>query len=146
MNQDMLDQIVKAHAKWRRGAPGGAKANLTGADLYGANLTGADLYGANLTGANLTGANLTRANLIRANLTGANLDFSSWPMWCGSFEAKVDDRTLAQLFCHVARVDVSHCSPVVRDAWRWIFRSWAGKMLANKFSEYRSDVEPIVVD
>ncbi|EDS2833519.1 pentapeptide repeat-containing protein [Salmonella enterica] len=48
-------------------------ANLRGADLCGANLRGADLRGANLCGANLCGADLYGANLCGANLCGANL-------------------------------------------------------------------------
>ena len=50
------------------------KANLDGANLYGANLDGANLYGANLDGANLDGAYLRGANLDGAYLCGANLD------------------------------------------------------------------------
>ena len=83
MDVKTLNGILELHQKWLRGVDGGARANLTGAnltgaDLYGANLTvanltGADLYGANLTRANLTGADLTRANLTVANLTRANL-------------------------------------------------------------------------
>ncbi len=52
---------------------GGARANLSGANLYVANLTGADLSRANLYVANLTGADLSRANLYVANLPRANL-------------------------------------------------------------------------
>ncbi|EEO6036481.1 pentapeptide repeat-containing protein [Salmonella enterica] len=48
-------------------------ANLRGADLRGANLRGADLRGANLCGANLCGADLCGADLCGANLCGANL-------------------------------------------------------------------------
>ncbi len=48
-------------------------ANLRGADLYGANLGGANLGGADLYGANLGGADLGDANLYGANLRGANL-------------------------------------------------------------------------
>ncbi|EIE8838576.1 pentapeptide repeat-containing protein [Salmonella enterica] len=48
-------------------------ANLRGADLRGANLRGADLRGADLCGANLCGANLYGADLCGANLCGANL-------------------------------------------------------------------------
>ena len=55
-----------------RGADLGG-ANLYGADLYGADLGGADLGGANLYGANLGGANLYGANLYGADLRGANL-------------------------------------------------------------------------
>ena len=55
-----------------------AKANLHGANLYGAdlrsaNLHGADLYGADLRSANLHGADLRSANLRSANLHSADL-------------------------------------------------------------------------
>ena len=73
-----LVEILRKHKLWLADDPSGARADLTGADLYGANLTGADLtranlYGADLTRANLTGANLTRANLYGADLTRADL-------------------------------------------------------------------------
>jgi hypothetical protein len=67
-----LKEILAAHAKWTAN-DGGARANLTDANLYGADLTDADLTRANLTGADLTGADLTRANLTGADLTRANL-------------------------------------------------------------------------
>lgn len=41
----------------------GERADLRGADLFGADLRDADLYGANLRGANLCDANLYGANL-----------------------------------------------------------------------------------
>ena len=50
-----------------------AKADLSGAHLFGANLSGAHLSGAYLFGANLSGAHLSKANLFGANLSGANL-------------------------------------------------------------------------
>ena len=81
------------------------EADLTDANLTDANLTRADLTRANLAGANLAGADLTGANLTRANLTDADLDFSSWPLWCGSFEVKVDKRLAAQLAYHFCRLD-----------------------------------------
>jgi hypothetical protein len=73
-----LSEILAKHAEWLRGAAGGTRAYLTGADLAGANLTDAnltdaDLTGAYLTGADLAGANLTDAYLAGAYLTGANL-------------------------------------------------------------------------
>jgi len=49
------------------------KANLRGADLWGADLRGANLWEADLRGANLWGANLWGANLREADLWGANL-------------------------------------------------------------------------
>jgi hypothetical protein len=78
---------------------------LSGADLRYANLSGADLSGANLIGANLSGANLIGANLSGAVLSGANLDFTSWPLWCGSKGVKVDARLAAQLAAHFCALD-----------------------------------------
>ena len=82
------------------------RANLTGADLTDADLTRADLRGANLTGAILRGANLTGAilrgaDLRDADLTDAILDFSCWPLWCGSLGVKVDKRIACQLAYHL---------------------------------------------
>jgi len=80
-------------------------ANLGGADLRGAGLRGADLREADLRGANLRGANLRGANLERAGLREANLDFSCWPLWCGSLSPKVDKRLAVQLAYHFAALD-----------------------------------------
>ena len=83
------------------------RANLICANLEGANLASANLEGANLEGANLEGANLKRANLICANLEGANLDYSCWPLWCGSLRnVRIDKRIFAQLAYHICRVIV----------------------------------------
>jgi len=49
------------------------RADLCGADLYGANLSGANLCRANLSETNLRGANLSETNLYGANLCKANL-------------------------------------------------------------------------
>ena len=73
-----LKAIINKHAKWLRGADGGERASLYGADLYGANLRnadlrGADLYGANLRNADLRGASLYDADLRNADLRGADL-------------------------------------------------------------------------
>ncbi len=75
---EQLKAILEAHGKWFRGEPGCSRANLGGADLYGANLRdanlgGADLYGANLRDANLGGADLRGADLRGADLRDANL-------------------------------------------------------------------------
>ena len=83
MDAQELQGILDAHKKWLRGEVGGARANLSGADLSRANLSGAYLSRANLSGAdlsradlsraNLSGADLSRAYLSRANLSGADL-------------------------------------------------------------------------
>ena len=80
---EKLKEILAAHALWVRGAVGGSRADLSGADLRSANLSGTNLGSANLSGtnlrsadlsgANLSGTNLRSANLRSANLTGADL-------------------------------------------------------------------------
>ena len=75
-------------------------ADLRGADLHDANLRGADLHGANLRGAHLLYANLTGADLRDANLHGADIDFSCWPLCCGSLGVRVDKKIAAQLAYH----------------------------------------------
>ena len=65
--------------------------DLKGANLKGANLKGADLKGANLKGADLSGA----------NLKGADLDYSCYPLWCGSLHLKADKRLACQLAYHL---------------------------------------------
>ena len=76
-------------------------ADLSGANLYGANLSRANLFGANLSGANLLSADLSRADLLSADLSGANIDFSCWPLWCGSKKVKVDIGIVYQLIAHL---------------------------------------------
>ena len=82
-------------------------ADLASASLRGANLKDANLEGANLKDANLEGASLRGANLKDANLEGANLDYSCWPLWCGSLrDVQIDKRIFAQLAYHLCRVIV----------------------------------------
>lgn len=112
MTQEELQTILEKHKKWLNNVPGGERANLEGANLEGANLeranlTDAYLKGANLKGANLTDANLKGAYLEGANLTDAYLDYSCWPLWCGSLRnVRIDKRIFAQLAYHICRVIV----------------------------------------
>ncbi|EAT5194339.1 pentapeptide repeat-containing protein [Salmonella enterica] len=74
MNSADLSKILEEHKVWITSMrESGSRANLRGANLYGANLRGANLYGADLCDANLRGADLCDANLCDANLRGANL-------------------------------------------------------------------------
>jgi len=75
-------------------------ANLQGANLQGANLRRADLQGADLQDANLQNTNLWGANLQCADLRGANIDFSCWPLRCGSLDITVDIKIIRQLAYH----------------------------------------------
>ena len=115
MTQEELNTILDKHRKWLDDEVGGERAYLRGADLRGADLRVANLRGADLRGANLYRANLNRANLFGANLNGANLngadlreanlDYSCWPLWCGSLDVKVDARIARQLAYHFCRLD-----------------------------------------
>ena len=88
--------LLGANLKW---------ANLTGSNLTRADLTRANLRWADLTGANLRWANLTGANLSEADLRWADLDYSVWPLWCGSNHVKVDAKIAAQLAAHFCAVE-----------------------------------------
>ena len=150
MEKEQLAKILHRHQLWLENKEGGEQANLRWAnlrwadlrranlreanlreadlcrvDLRGANLREVDLRGANLCGANLQGADLCRVDLRGANLCGANLDFSCWPLWCGSLEVTVDKRIATQLAYHFFRV---HCDdPEVQAAQK------ALAPLANQF-------------
>ena len=76
------------------------RADLSGADLSWTDLSRAYLSGADLSGANLSGTDLSRADLSGADLSGANLDCASWPLWCKSITAKVDEKIFIQLLYH----------------------------------------------
>jgi hypothetical protein len=131
MNQEELNKILADHKEWlesekEKGERANLQdANLRGADLQDANLRGANLQDANLQDANLQDANLWGANLQDANLRdanlrdanlrgadlqgadlrGANLDYSCWPLWCGSKDVRVDARIAAQIAYHLCRLD-----------------------------------------
>ena len=76
-------------------------ADLSDADLRGANLSKADLRRADLRGADLRGADLRGADLSKADLRGADLDYSCYPLWCGSLHLKADKRLACQLAYHL---------------------------------------------
>ena len=79
MNTQELHRVLAEHAKWVS-REGGQRANLRRANLQGADLRGADLV-------------------------GADLDFSVWPLWCGSIGAIVDSRIQRQLLYHAYATD-----------------------------------------
>jgi hypothetical protein len=103
-----LNEIIKNHKANLRGAnlqeTDLQETNLRGANLQETNLRGANLLGANLQETNLQETNLRGANLLGANLRGADLDFSCWPLWCGSNNVKIDKRQAKQLLAHAFNV------------------------------------------
>ena len=46
------------------------------------------------------------ADLQGADLHGADIDYACWPLWCGSFDVRVDRRIFCQLAYHLCRVIV----------------------------------------
>ena len=110
--------------------------DLRGVNLQGADLRGANLIGVNLQGADLRGANLSGADLQGANLSGANLDFSSGISFgCWSFGFKCDFRLIAQIMCHVARLESD--DPQAMEIIAEVRHRWG-----NDFCEFRDDVLP----
>ncbi len=79
-------------------------ADLSSADLSSADLSYADLRYADLSSANLRSADLRFADLRSADLRSADLDFSCWPLWCGSISAKLDIKQKRQLLYHLLAV------------------------------------------
>lgn len=108
MEREELRKVLDLHEKWVRKESGGVRADLQGANLRRANLQRANLQCANLQRANLRdadlrGANLRNANLRDADLRDADIDYATWPLWCGSLEAYIDDRIAIQLLYHLLR-------------------------------------------
>ena len=103
--KDELSKILELHRLFLENDPSGVHANLEDVDLRNANLNGADLRYANLEGANLENSDLRNAILEGANLKGAILDYSSWPLWCGSFGVRVDTRIASQLAYHFCKLN-----------------------------------------
>ena len=126
MDTNELQEILVKHKAWLDGMDGGELANLREADLQLANLREANLRWANLRWANLRNAdlqnadlrdtdlrdtnlrwaNLRNADLRNADMRDANLDYSAWPLWCGTKDVKVDRKIYLQLLAHLCAVDV----------------------------------------
>ena len=78
-----------------------SEADLRRANLRGANLSNANLSNADLSNADLSEADLRHANLRDADLSEADLDYSCYPLWCGSLHLKADKRLACQLAYHL---------------------------------------------
>ena len=105
MTQTELNKVLELHKMWIDNKDGGVRADLKGADLRYANLKDANLKDADLRSADLRYANLKDADLRSADLRGVNLDYSCFPLWCGSLHIKTDRRIMAQLAYHFCAQD-----------------------------------------
>jgi uncharacterized protein YjbI with pentapeptide repeats len=153
-----IKKALGLHLAWVNGRANGVRADLSGVDLRHADLSGVDLSYANLRHADLSGVDLRHANLhhadlsgvdlrhadlsgvdlsyadlrhadIRnANLNGAKLDFSCWPLWCGSLDVVVDAKIAAQLAYHFCQVKCD--DPEVKQVQE------AMQVLASKFHRF----------
>ena len=89
------------------------RADMQGADMQCADMQCADMQCADMRRADMQGADMQGANLQCADMQDANIDYSAWPLWCGSLKAHVDDRIAIQLLYHTLSV-VQH-SPYVSE-------------------------------
>ena len=105
MVEKRLKEVLILHRKWINNEPDGKRADLREACLRKADLREAYLRKADLRGAYLREADLRGADLRGADLRGADLDYSCWPLWCGSLGVKVSKRIAAQLAYHFCRLD-----------------------------------------
>ena len=142
MNTDELKTMLEKHKLWLDDEEGGKRANLQYADLRGANLRGANLQYADLRGANLRDADLRDADLRGANLEGADLrdadlDYSCFPLWCGSKGMKIDRRLFLQLLAHVCAVDVDdeECKQVQAQLTPLAIQSHVAEFLLGEWKE-----------
>lgn len=72
-----------------------------------------------------------RADMQCADMQGADMDYSCWPLWCGSLRAHVDDRIAIQLLYHTLSV-VQH-SPYVSEEIKRALLTDAVVEVANRF-------------
>lgn len=156
MNAGKLRTILDQHKLWIKShGKKGKRADLScqdlnGADLQYANLSCADFHVSDLSHAKLRNANLQNANLRHADLyfadlnfadlrdadlRGADIDYSSWPLWCGSLSPKIDKRIAAQLLYHALRA-MQSCADDPDVAA--VLRSKANIRLASYFHRVRS--------
>ena len=109
-------------------------------DFTRADLRGGKFKQSHFNNAYLNKAILNGAGFQGADFDGVKLDFAAWPLECGSFQVKADDRLVCQLIAHLTRLDLQNCTPRVRDMVENI-RPWA-----NEFCRYRDDVLEVGAD
>ena len=105
--------------------------DLRQSDLQSAILEDSELQGADLRHSDLRHSDLRGAGLRHCDLRGADLDYASWPLWCGSMKAYVDDRLAIQLLYHT--LSVVQYSPYVSEEVKKALLSEENVRIANRF-------------
>ena len=106
-------------------------ANMQGADMQGADMRCSNMTYANMQDANMQDTDLKNVSMRFADMRGADIDYSCWPLQCGSLKAHVDDRIAIQLLYHALSV-VQH-SPYVSDDIKRTLLTEAVVDIANRF-------------
>ena len=151
MDENRLNEILDKHKKWLNGEESGERADLhdsilsssdlrgsdmrssilSSSDMRGSDMRGSILSGSILSGSDLSGSDLRGSNLRGSDMRGSDLDYSVWPLWCGSLKAHVDDRIAIQLLYHTLSV-VQH-SPYVSDELKRALLTPGNIDAANRF-------------
>lgn len=105
--------------------------NFEGSKLDHANFAYADLELVGFKNVDLRYVNLSNAKLHYVDFTNANIDYASWPLWCGSLSADIDDKIAAQLLYHVLAT-IDH-SDKVSDELKEKVLTAQNKEIANRF-------------
>lgn len=96
-----LNEVLHKHKLWLDDKEGGERMDMQDADMRGADMRGADI------------------------------DYSAWPLWCGSLKAHVDDRIAVQLLYHT--LSVVQYSPYVSEDIKRTLLTPDVVELANRF-------------
>ena len=148
MKQSDLNEILTKHKRWINNEEGGEPANLRGVDLRGTDMRGTDLRwaemrGTDMRGTDLRGTEMRGTDLRRADLRGANLDYSCFPLWCGSEGIKLDRRLFLQLVAHICAVDVDddECKKTQEYLMPLAKQSHVAKRLFGEWKERKDETD-----
>jgi uncharacterized protein YjbI with pentapeptide repeats len=78
--------------------------DLRSSNLSYSDLSSSDLRYSDLSYSDLSSSNLRYSDLRSSDLSYSNLDFSCLPLYCGSFDMKVDKRIASQIAYHFCRL------------------------------------------
>ena len=113
MTKKEFDEMLRLHEMWLNGEEGGKRANMQDANMQCADMQYANMQCANMQRTDMRHADMRSAKMQRTDMRGANIDYSAWPLCCGSLKAYVDDRIAIQLLYHT--LSVVQYSPYVSE-------------------------------